>query len=241
MFGVRLGPIAIASRKPGWREAIFIATTPSLARKPSSAYGSLVLPGWTSVIGLLALLGAAPALASGPFKAAADGGHNLRDVEREAAISELFDCHYAQLVRLAVLIGADDEAEDIVDDAFCVLHRRWYTLRQSDAALSYLRSVICNLTRMRLRHHAVVRHHQEEAHAYVESPEAIAELREERREVIAALRRLPGRQREALVLRYWLGLCETDVARAMGISRGAVKAHTARGMAGVKRSLAARQ
>ena len=181
-----------------------------------------------------------PGLASRSSHAAPNSGRDLRDADREAAIIGLFHRHYAQLVRLAVLVGADNEAEDIVEDAFCVLHRRWYTLRHSDAALGYLRSVICNLTRMRLRHQHVVRHYQEAPHAYVDSAESIAESREDRREVIAALRRLPGRQREALVLRYWLGLCETDVAHAMGISRGAVKAHTARGMAGLKRSLTAR-
>ena len=48
---------------------------------------------------------------------------------------------------------------------------------------------------------------------------------------MACLRRLPARQREALVLRYYAELSEAEIASAMGLSRGAVKAHTARGMA----------
>jgi RNA polymerase sigma factor (sigma-70 family) len=52
--------------------------------------------------------------------------------------------------------------------------------------------------------------------------------------VVSALRRLPLRQREALVLRYYLDLSEAQIASAMGISRGAVKSHTARGMSSLR-------
>jgi RNA polymerase sigma-70 factor (sigma-E family) len=168
-------------------------------------------------------------------------GLDLREVEREAAITQLFHRHYAQFVRLAVLVGADEEAEDIVEEAFCALHRRWHKLRDPGAALPYLRSVVCNLARMRLRHMEVVRRHQEEPQPDADSAESVAVLREDQREVVAALRRLPARQREALALRYWLGLHEAEVAHAMGISRGAVKAHTSRGMAGLKRAFEARR
>jgi RNA polymerase sigma-70 factor (sigma-E family) len=168
-------------------------------------------------------------------------GLDLHEVEREAAITQLFHCHYAQFVRLAVIVGADEEAEDIVEEAFCALHRRWHKLRDPNAALPYLRSVVCNLVRMRLRHMEVVRRHPEEPRPDADSAESVAVLREDQREVVAALRRLPARQREALVLRYWLGLREAGVAHAMGISRGAVKAHTSRGMAGLKRTLEARE
>ena len=70
---------------------------------------------------------------------------------------------------------------------------------------------------------------------------AEAEVREEHREVAEALRCLPDRQRQALVLRYWLDLGEREVAEAMGISPGAVKSHTARGMAALARALEARR
>jgi RNA polymerase sigma factor (sigma-70 family) len=56
----------------------------------------------------------------------------------------------------------------------------------------------------------------------------------ERSAVIAALRTLPQRQREALVLKYYADLSEAQIASAMGISRGAVKSHTARGMASLR-------
>jgi RNA polymerase sigma-70 factor (sigma-E family) len=164
-------------------------------------------------------------------------GLDLRDVEREAAITRLFDRHHGQLVRLAALIGAAADAEDVVAEAFCELHRRWGRLRDPDAALPYLRSAVVNLTRMRLRHLQVVRRHQEHPRPPAQSAEAEAVLREDQREVVAALGTLSPRQREALVLRYWLGLREAEVAEAMGISCGAVKAHTSRAMTALAREL----
>ena len=56
----------------------------------------------------------------------------------------------------------------------------------------------------------------------------------ERSAVVAALRALPARQREALVLRYYGDLSEAQIASAMGISRGAVKSHTARAMSALR-------
>ena len=55
--------------------------------------------------------------------------------------------------------------------------------------------------------------------------------------MVAALRRLPGQQREAIVLRYYADLSEAEAAAAMGISRGAVKSHAARGMAALRADL----
>jgi RNA polymerase sigma factor (sigma-70 family) len=62
-------------------------------------------------------------------------------------------------------------------------------------------------------------------------------LAEEHREVIAALRRLPARQREAVVLRHCLALPEGEVAQAMNVSRGTVKSATHRGLAALARIL----
>lgn len=163
-------------------------------------------------------------------------GLDIRDVEREAAMVALFDSLYSQLVRLAFLLGADQDAEDLVSEAFCELHRRWYRLRDPAAAPQYLRSVVCNLARMHVRRLQVRRRHAGDElppnrSGIVDSAESSALLREDHRAVLVALQRLPVRQREALVLRYWLDLREADIAGAMGISTGAVKSHIFRGMA----------
>ena len=165
----------------------------------------------------------------------------LRDVDREVAVTALFDQHHTQLVRLAVLLGADGDAEDVVAEAFCELYRRWPRLRDPQAAPAYLRSVVINLVRMRLRHLQVVRRHHPDQVEDAGSAEQEVVLREDHREVVRALRELPERQRQALVLRYWLDLREAEVAAAMGISTGAVKAHTSRGMAALTRLLGERR
>jgi RNA polymerase sigma-70 factor (sigma-E family) len=165
----------------------------------------------------------------------------LRDVERETAVTALFDQHYPGLVRMAVLLGAGVDAEDVVAEAFYELYRRWPRLRDPLAAPSYLRSVVCNLTRMRLRHLQVVRRHPNQPTVDIGSAEQEVVLREDQSEVIAALQTLPNRQRQALVLRYWLDLKEAEVAASMGISCGAVKAHTSRGMAALTRILTERR
>jgi RNA polymerase sigma factor (sigma-70 family) len=135
-----------------------------------------------------------------------------------------------------VLLGAGTDAEDIVAESFYQLHLRWGCLRTPEAAGGYLRATVCNLTRMRLRHTKVVRRYlayRAEHHAH--SAEQQAMQRDDERALVAAVQSLPARQRQALVLRYWLDLSEAEIAQTMGISRGAVKSHVARGMVRVSR------
>ncbi|GAA2575558.1 SigE family RNA polymerase sigma factor [Dactylosporangium fulvum] len=180
--------------------------------------------------------------AADPAPAGPDpAGMNLVDLEREAALARLFDANHTQLLRLAVLLGAESEAEDIVSEAFYELYRRWRRLRSHDAALSYLRAVVCNLVRMRVRRLQVARRHAEQVIESVGSAEAEVLLRDDQRALVEAIKRLPARQREALVLRYWLDLRESEIAAAMGISAGAVKSHTSRGMATLTRLLEERR
>jgi RNA polymerase sigma-70 factor (sigma-E family) len=167
----------------------------------------------------------------------------LDGLDREAAIAALFEAHHLPLVRLAVLLGADD-AEDVVAEAFYQLYRRWRRLRSPDAAAAYLRSVVVNLTRMRLRHLHVVRKHAARGDGradHVASGEDRVVLRDDQQALVDAVRELPARQREALVLRFWLDLRESEIADAMGISAGSVKVHVSRGMAALSRRLEERR
>jgi len=59
--------------------------------------------------------------------------------------------------------------------------------------------------------------------------------------VVSAVRGLPRRQREALVLRHYLSLPDGQIAAVMGISRSAVRVHSARGLAALRRVLSCRQ
>ncbi|MHA6624525.1 RNA polymerase sigma factor [Pseudonocardia sichuanensis] len=168
---------------------------------------------------------------------------DLRGLDREQAVAVLFEAHHLSLVRLAVLLGADD-AEDVVAEAFYQLYRRWRRLRSPEAAAAYLRSVVVNLTRMRIRHLQVVRKHAartDEVPAHVASGEERAVLRDDQKALVDAVSALPARQREALVLRFWLDLRESEIADAMGISAGSVKVHVSRGMAALSRTLEERR
>jgi RNA polymerase sigma factor (sigma-70 family) len=62
-------------------------------------------------------------------------------------------------------------------------------------------------------------------------------LAEDRKQVLRALAELPSRQREALVLRYYLCMSEAEIAVAMRISRGTVKSTTSRGLAALGRKI----
>jgi RNA polymerase sigma-70 factor (sigma-E family) len=151
------------------------------------------------------------------------------------AVTEIYTAHYNQLVRLAVMLLHDVQtAEEVVQDAFESMHLAWRRLRDSEKALSYLRQAIVNKSRSVLRHRKVVEMHAPKPAPDEQSAEHAALILIERSAVTSALRMLPVRQREAIVLRYYGDFSEADIARAMGISRGAVKSHTARAMAALK-------
>ena len=150
-------------------------------------------------------------------------------------VGGLFRARYPEMVRLADLLGADDP-EDIAQEAFARLIRKHASLRNPDAALAYVRASVCNLTRNRHRHLRVVRL-RTPAGRHEDSSEQVAMLREDHREVLAALAALAPRRREAIVLRYYADLSEAEIAAAMKISRGAVKSHTARGMTALRAAL----
>ncbi|MFI6520615.1 sigma-70 family RNA polymerase sigma factor [Spirillospora sp. NPDC050679] len=150
----------------------------------------------------------------------------------DAGYEELFTAHFWGLVRLAALLGADD-AEDVVQEAFVRLHRKRRLLRDQNAALAYLRSSVCNACRSRVRHLRMARrkHAQLAPPDEVGSAEQDAVLNEDVRALQEAVAKLPARQREVLVLRYWLDLSERDTADVLGIALGTVKAHGARAIA----------
>ena len=154
------------------------------------------------------------------------------------AVTELYSLHYHRLVRLAALLVRDvATAEDVVQDSFVAMHDGWQRLRDAESALAYLRQAVLNRSRSVLRHRAVVEKHPEKPSPDMPSAEQGALVQLDRSAVIAALRKLPGRQREAIVLRYYADLSEAQVAAAMGISCGAVKSHTARAMTALRTDL----
>ena len=156
-------------------------------------------------------------------------------------VTALYQAHGVGLIRLAVvMLGDRPAAEDVVQEAFCGLYRRWDHLDDPGNALRYLRSSVLNGCRSVLRNRGrlQLRLGQEPGRPdSVESAESTALVGEEHRAVLAALRRLPDRQREALVLRFYLELSEAEIAQAMGISQGTVKSTVSRALAALGRLL----
>ncbi len=158
--------------------------------------------------------------------------------DADEAVTQLYAAQYRSLVRLAALLLRDVAgAEEVVQDAFVAMHGSWRRLRDPDKALAYLRQSVVNRARSALRHRSVEVRHAPAAMPDQPSAEHGALESLERQSVIRALDRLPARQREVLVLRYYLDLSEAQIADTIGISRGAVKSHASRGMAALRTSL----
>ena len=152
---------------------------------------------------------------------------------RGEVVEVLFRRHYAELLRLAVvMLGSREPAEDAVQEAFVALHRNWRSLRDPEAAEAYLRSAVLNGCRSWVRRQAsrraarplmLVRDHQE-------SPEDTTVDRDQVGALVAAMRSLARRQREVLACRFVLEMSVAETAQLLEISTGSVKTHTHRGL-----------
>ncbi len=116
-------------------------------------------------------------------------------------------------------------AKEIVHDALAAMHREWHRLRDAERAVAYLRRVVVNEARAQGRSPGPGP--GQGADAAIGNDGGLSAMSTV---VLAALRRLPGRQREALVLRYYADLPEPAAADAMGVTRAAFRGHAARGM-----------
>jgi RNA polymerase sigma-70 factor (sigma-E family) len=155
-------------------------------------------------------------------------------------VTELYSAHYLSLVRLAALLIRDvAAAEEVVQDSFVAMHSEWRRLCDSDKALSYLRQSVVYRSRSGLRHRLVADRNGPEPPADMPSAEHGAIVLLERSAVVAALRALPPRQREALVLRYYGDMSAAQIASVIGISRGSAKTHTASAMIALRSILEA--
>jgi RNA polymerase sigma-70 factor (sigma-E family) len=155
-----------------------------------------------------------------------------------AAITALYAEHALGLVRLAhVMLGDRAAAEDVVHDAFCGLYRHWSNLADPGKAQAYLRSAVLNGSRSVLRRsgHGPVFDVQEPRDA--EDGETAMLAAQIRESVLAALRRVPERQREALVLRYYLDLPDSEIAAVMSVGESTVRSTIHRGLAKLERIL----
>lgn len=156
----------------------------------------------------------------------------------DQAVARLYSLHYRPLVRLATLLVRDaSTAGEVVQDAFAAMREGWQRLGDPEKALAYLRQAVVNRSRSVLRHRTLAGSDPQQVLPDTPAAEHGAPGLLEQPAARAALVGLPARQREAIVLRYYAGLSEGEIAAAMGISRGAVNSHTARGLSALRAAL----
>ena len=157
-------------------------------------------------------------------------------MDADDALAELFERLYPSLVGAARLLLDDrHQAEEVVQEAFVRVRVGWWRVHDPERAAGYLRSTVVNLARTGLRRRALARirdpQHARANRLTAVAAEETAVLRDEHRRVASALDHLPRRQRECVVLRYYLDLSEAEIARTLDISAGTVKTHMHRALA----------
>jgi len=125
-----------------------------------------------------------------------------------------------------------------VQEAFAALYRRWRLLRDHEAAIAYLNRAVVNGGRDQLRHRRRVRLNLARMTPRSEelaSAEHAAVQHDEAARLWQAMTSLPRRQRQVLVLRYYLNQTEAEIANTLEVSPGSVKTHASRGLAALAR------
>jgi len=161
-------------------------------------------------------------------------------IDRDALVAQLFEQEGAALVRLARLFTDDrNAAEDLVQEAFIRLHKSAHRIRSSTKAAPYLRSIVINLARDHNRRGLMSLRHQEAPPAGTspEAPEDRLLLNEEQMLLLEEVRALSPRQRDCILLRFYLELSEREIADALGISPNSVKTHCRRGLASLRETI----
>lgn len=158
------------------------------------------------------------------------------DIDR--MLVDLFEREGRSLVRLARLFVDDrNAAEDLVQEAFIRLARSASRIKDDTKAAAYLRSIVLNLARDHNRRGLVsLRHRLPLDDERAQEVDELV-LRDDQRQILEALRDLPHRQRDCLVLRYYQELGIDDIAATLSISRNSVKTHLQRGLAAMESRL----
>jgi RNA polymerase sigma-70 factor (sigma-E family) len=153
------------------------------------------------------------------------------DASAAAEFSEFAHSRWPRLVRLGYgLTGDRGKAEDLAQTALASAYASWFRVRRADDPDAYLRKIVLNAHRGGFRKRRVTEEltgSPPDLGGVVADP---AGRHDERAAIIAALATLPPRQREVIVLRFWLDLTEVQVADALGCSVGTVKSQASRAL-----------
>jgi len=167
--------------------------------------------------------------------------------DRDEQIANLFVTHYDGLCRLAALLLHDrGGAEEVVQEAFLRTFSSWWRIRHLERAHWYLRTAVINQCRSRLRRRTT--EDRSNRTIYATNPERLAMggsgtdgagASDDALVVLDAVRGLPPRQRETVILRYYEDLPEAEIARLLSCSVGTVKSQLAKARASLSSALGA--
>ncbi|MBU2670325.1 SigE family RNA polymerase sigma factor [Actinoplanes bogorensis] len=154
----------------------------------------------------------------------------------EDGFGEFVTARYPALVRYGVLLTGDrGHGEDLAQEALVKTYRAWRRLHGEGDPEAYTRRV---MTRAAWR--SARRLWKREIPAEAPPERAAAgdayAATDTAAVVLAALRELPAAQRVVLVLRYWAGLSEQEIAAQLGCSTGTVKSRASRAIASLRRT-----
>ena len=165
-------------------------------------------------------------------------------IDRDALVADLFEQEGAALVRMARLFTDDrNAAEDLVQEAFIRLHKSAHRIRGQEKAAPYLRSIVINLARDHNRRGLMSLRHQEANPMGMtpDAPEDSLLLSEQQSLLLDEVRDLSPRQRDCLLLRFYLELSEREIADVLSISANSVKTHCRRGLSSLRDALGGEQ
>jgi|KBSSwiStaDraftv2_1062776.scaffolds.fasta_scaffold04629_13 RNA polymerase sigma-70 factor (sigma-E family) len=154
----------------------------------------------------------------------------------DAGFDELYERQWWPMLRLATgLVDDVASAEDVVQDAFANVYRRWGSIADPGG---YLRTAVVNAARSALRRRGTERKHlRVEPVWHSDAADHAALVKDEGSAIVRALRALPDRQREVLVLRYLAELTDAEIAAATGLSEGGVRSASSRGLAALRTTM----
>ncbi|MGC4985689.1 MULTISPECIES: SigE family RNA polymerase sigma factor [unclassified Streptomyces] len=158
-----------------------------------------------------------------------------RKQARDAEFQGFVVGRWPRLMRTAFLLtGEQHAAEDLVQTTLEQVYVAWRRVGSADEPEAYVRRVMINAHarrhRRKLKEFLAPKDDSGLNREVPDSGDPIARA-DDRGALITALTQLPPRQRQAVVLRYWEDLSESQAAEAMGCSVGAVKSNAAKGIA----------
>jgi RNA polymerase sigma-70 factor (sigma-E family) len=155
------------------------------------------------------------------------------------SFEELYERQWWPMLRMATgLVDSVGAAEDVVQDAFAAVYRRWGSLRDPAAAVGYLRTAVVNGARSALRRRGTARKYLRAVHEETDEAADHTVLRSAEHELVRqAMAVLPSRQREVLTLRYIAELSDVEIGAATGLSPAGVRSASSRGLAALRAEL----